>query len=60
MASVLDAVMESTRISTPASTEEKNIKEATEAITTRVEAKVGPLVPAEIGHVDTVGKDTEQ
>ena len=49
MASVLDAVMESTRVSTPASIEEKNIKEATKDITTCVEAKVGPSVPAEIG-----------
>jgi hypothetical protein len=60
MASVLDAVMESTRLSTPASTEEKNIKKATEAITTRVEAEVGPSVPAETGPVETVGKDTKQ
>jgi hypothetical protein len=60
MASVLDAVMESTRVSTPASTEEQNIKEATEAITTRVEAEVGPSVPAETRLVETVGKDTEQ
>jgi hypothetical protein len=49
MASVLDAVMESTRVSTPASIEEKNIKEATKDITICVEAKVGPSVPAEIG-----------
>jgi hypothetical protein len=57
MASVLDAVMESTRVSTPAFTEEKNIKEATEAITTRVEAEAGPSIPAEIGPVETVEKD---
>jgi hypothetical protein len=60
MASVLDAIIESTRVSTPASIEEKNIKEATEAITTRVEVKVGPSVPAETGPVETVGKETEQ
>jgi hypothetical protein len=60
MASMLDTVMESTRISTPASTEEKNIKEATKAITTRVEAEVGPSVPAETGPIETVGKDIEQ
>jgi hypothetical protein len=60
MVSVLDNVMESTRVSTPTSTEEKNIKEANEAITTRIEAKIGPSVPAEIGSVETVGKDTEQ
>jgi hypothetical protein len=44
MASVLDAAMESTRVSTPASTEEKNIKEATEAITTRVECNTPVLL----------------
>jgi hypothetical protein len=60
MASVLDVVMESMRVSNPASTEEKNIKEATEAITTRVEAEVGSSIPAETGPVETVGKDTEQ
>jgi hypothetical protein len=60
MASVLDAVMKLTRVSTSTSTEEKNIKEATEAITTRVEAEVGPSVPAEIGPVETIRKDTEQ
>jgi hypothetical protein len=47
MASVLDAVMESTRVPTPAATEvpsksEKNIKETAEAVTTRVGAEVGP------------------
>jgi hypothetical protein len=46
MASVLDAVMESMKVSTPASTKDKNIKEATEAITTRVETEVGPSNPA--------------
>jgi hypothetical protein len=60
MARVLDVVMESTRLSTPASTKEKNIKEATEAITTRVEAEVGPSIPAEIGPVEIVEKDMEE
>jgi hypothetical protein len=60
MASVLDAVLESTRVSTPASIEEKNIKETTEAIATRVEAEVEPLVPTETGPVETVRNDTEQ
>jgi hypothetical protein len=52
--------MESTRVSTPTSTKEKNIKEATEAITTRVEVEVEPSVPAETGPIEIVGKDTEQ
>jgi hypothetical protein len=65
MASVLDAVMDSTRVPTPATTEvpsmsEKNTKETAEADTTRVEAKVGPLVSTETEHFETVGKDTEQ
>jgi hypothetical protein len=64
MASVLDAVMESTRVPTPASIEvpnmsEKNIKETVEDVTTRVEAEVGPSVPVESGPIETVGKDTE-
>jgi hypothetical protein len=58
MASVLDAVMESTRVPIPASIEvpnmsEKNIKETTQDVTTRVEAEVGPSVPAETGPVET-------
>ena len=60
MASVLDAVMESMKVSTPASTKDKNIKEATEAITTRVETEVGPSVPVETGTIETIGKDTQQ
>jgi hypothetical protein len=65
MAIVLDAVMESTRVSTPASTEvlsmsEKNIKETPEVVTTRVEAKVGPSVSTETEPIETVRKDTEQ
>ena len=58
MASVLDAVMESTRVPIPASIEvpnmsEKNIKETTQDVTTHVEAEVGPSVPAETGPVET-------
>jgi hypothetical protein len=65
MASVLDAVLESTRVPTPASTEmpstsKKNIKETAKAVTTRVEAEVGPSVPAETGPVETVRKDAKQ
>jgi hypothetical protein len=65
MASVLDDVMESTRVPTPTSTEvpnmsEKNIKETAEAVTTCVEAELGPLIPAETERVETVGKDTKQ
>jgi hypothetical protein len=65
MASVLDAVMESTRVPTPAATEvpsksEKNIKETAEAVTTRVGAEVGPWAPAETGPVETIWKDTKQ
>jgi hypothetical protein len=57
MASVLDAVIESTRVTTPVSTEvpsmsEKNIKETAEAVTTCAEAEVGPSVPAETGQGD--------
>jgi hypothetical protein len=52
MASVLDAVMESTKVLTPASTEvpsmgDKNTKETAEAVITRVEAETGPSVPVE-------------
>jgi hypothetical protein len=65
MASVLDAVMESTRVPTPASIEvpsmsERNIKETVEAIATHVEVEVEALVPAEIGPVETVEKDIEE
>ena len=64
MASVLDAVMESTKVPTPASTEvpsmsEKNIKEAAKAVVTRVEAEAGPQVPTKTGLVDLVEKDIE-
>jgi hypothetical protein len=65
MASVLDVVMESTKVLTPASTEvpsmvEKNTKETAEAIETRVETEAGPSVSAEIGPAELVEKDTEQ
>jgi hypothetical protein len=61
MVSVLDAVMESTKVPTPASTEvpsmsEKNIKETAEAVTTRVEAKVGLSAPAETGPIENYWK----
>ena len=49
--------MESIKVPTPASTEvpsmsEKNIKETAEAVTTRVEAKVGLSAPAETGPIE--------
>jgi hypothetical protein len=47
MASVLDAVLESTRASTPAPA-----KETTEATTVRAEVEAGPLVPIEQGPSD--------
>jgi hypothetical protein len=64
MASVLDAVMESTKVPTPASTEvpsmsEKNIKETVEAVITRVETEARPSVPAKTGPTELVEKDTE-
>jgi hypothetical protein len=65
MASVLDAVMESTKVPIPASTEvpntsEKNIKETAEAVVTRVEAEAGPSVSAKTRPAELVEKDTEQ
>jgi hypothetical protein len=48
MASVLDAVLESTREPIPASA-----KEAVEAATTRAEVEARPSVPIEIGPVET-------
>jgi hypothetical protein len=54
MASVLDAVLESTMASTPAPA-----KEIVEAATARVEVKVGPSVPIETEPVGT-GQSTEQ
>jgi hypothetical protein len=55
MASVLDAVLESTRAPTPASA-----KEAAEAATTRAEVEAGPSVPIETGPVKTIEQDIEQ
>jgi hypothetical protein len=55
MASVLDAVLESTRAPTPASA-----KGDAKAATTRVEVKVGPSVPIETGPIETSEHDTEQ
>jgi hypothetical protein len=65
MASVLDDVRESTKVLTPASTEvpgmgKKSIKETAEAVITRVEAEVGPSVPAETGPAELIEKDAEQ
>jgi hypothetical protein len=54
MASVLDAVLESTRVSTPAPG-----KDTAEAATVRVEAEVGPLVPIETEPAGT-GQSIEQ
>jgi hypothetical protein len=54
MASVLDAVLESTRASTPAPT-----KETAEAATVHVEIEVGPSVPTEEEPAGT-GQRTEQ
>jgi hypothetical protein len=55
MASMLDAVLESTRAPTPASA-----KEAAEAATTHVEVEDGPSVPTKTGPVETIEKDSEQ
>jgi hypothetical protein len=61
MASVLDAVMESTKVQTPASTGAPSMSEkVVEAVTTRAEAEVEPSVPAETGPTINVGKNTEQ
>jgi hypothetical protein len=62
MASVLDAVMESAKVLTPASIEvpsmgEKNTKETVEAVITWVEA--GCSVPAETGSAELVEKNNE-
>jgi hypothetical protein len=54
MARVLDAVLESTRASTPAPA-----KETAEAATARVEAEAGPSVPIETEPVGT-GQSIEQ
>jgi hypothetical protein len=54
MASVLDVVLESTRVSTPAPA-----KETTEAATVRVETEVGPSMPIETEPAGT-GQSIEQ
>jgi hypothetical protein len=64
MASVLDAVMESTKVLTPASTEvpnigEKNTKETTEAVMTQFETEAEPLAPTETGPMEVVEKNIE-
>jgi hypothetical protein len=64
MASVLDAVMESSKALTPASVEapsmeDKNTKKYVEAVMIQVETKVGPSVPTEAGPAEIVEKDTE-
>jgi hypothetical protein len=64
MASVLDAVMESSKALTPASVEapsveDKNTKKSTEAVMTQVETKAGPSAPAEARPVEIVEKNTE-
>ena len=48
MASMLDAILESTRASTPTSA-----KKAAEATTTRAEVEAEPLVPIQTGPVET-------
>jgi hypothetical protein len=55
MASMLDAILESTRAPTPASA-----NEATEAARTRVEVEAGPPVPIKTGPVETIEQDIEQ
>jgi hypothetical protein len=62
MASVLYAVMESTKVLTPASTEvpnmgEKNTKETVKADMSQVGTEVGPSVPAETEPAEVVEKN---
>ena len=64
MASVLDAVKESTKILTPASAEApsmgyKNSKESVEAAMMQVETEAGPSALAEAGPTEIVEKKTE-
>jgi hypothetical protein len=64
MASVLDVVMESTKVLTPASAEvpnigEKNMKETAEPDMSQVEIEAGPSVPAETGPMEVVEKNIE-
>jgi hypothetical protein len=64
MASVLDAVMESTKVLTPASGEvpnmgEKNTKETAETVMTQVGTEAGPSVPVETGPTEIFEKNIE-
>jgi hypothetical protein len=64
MASVLDVVMESTKVQTPASAEvpnmgEKNTKETIKAVMAQVGTEDGSSVPAEMGPIEVVEKNTE-
>jgi hypothetical protein len=64
MASVLDDVMESTKVLTPASAEalsvgDKNTKKSTEIAMTQVETEVEPPAPAEARPAEIVEKNTE-
>jgi hypothetical protein len=64
MASVLDVVMESTKVLTPAFAEvpnmgEKNTKETAEAVMTQVGTEAGPSVPTETGPTEVVEKNIE-
>jgi hypothetical protein len=64
MASVLDVVMESTRIQTPASTEtpsmgDKSTKESAETAMKQVETEVGLSAPAEAAPTKIAEKETE-
>ena len=64
MASVLDAVMESTKVLTPASTEvpnigEKNAKETIEAVMTQFKNEAEPLALTETGPTKVVEKNIE-
>jgi hypothetical protein len=64
MASVVDTIMESTKVLTPASVEvpnmgEKNTKETVEAVMTQVGTEAGLSVPAETGPTEVVEKNVE-
>jgi hypothetical protein len=71
MANVLDAVLETTKVLSPAATkkvtetpkmqaEAKTRQAETEAVQTQTEAKAGPLVPTEMEPADPKEKTTEQ
>jgi hypothetical protein len=64
MASILDAVMESTKVLTPASVEVpcmgvKNTKESAEAVITQVGTEARPSVPAKMGPMEIVEENTK-